>query len=459
VAVSIERVPGDVTWRTEFYFCCSLIKNPRFVPSIESPQRLFANKDTFSIFRMIEQAVHRRGSGDPLSSRVGLDELMSTPEAKTATHVDLRGLWHDLDDPAISGAPERYNNLLECYDALRSIDRRVTGHINDVRSGEMDPEDAIHRLQSDVVGVHSLSSYEPETVQSMIETVWIGRDSRPTVTIRTGFRELDRVIGALVPGCTYVWAARTSHGKSSWAAQIVNQQAMAGHSVGVIAMEDSKSVWATRWMSRISGVTLPRIRENILSAPLPVEEGGLSPLSAKEEAALAATVCTDHLKNVMFSDAKGARLMDVIRIMNDMAVRGCSTIWIDYIQAIYAPSGDNRSRRDWLEYCWAKLEREAETLNVPLCLLAQLNRQWEQDPLPSMPGLRHIEWLGAAEQKAYVGGVIYRPFRDPRLKREEQDRRFNELIVNIEKSKQGESVALNYRFDPSRCVIEEECRS
>tara|TARA_R100001594_G_scaffold72203_2_gene106836 strand:+ start:6641 stop:7939 length:1299 start_codon:yes stop_codon:yes gene_type:complete len=431
------------------------VRNPRFVVSVEDPQGLFANNDTRSIFRMIEQSVHRRGSSDPLVTRIALDELLSTPEAKRATHVDIRSLWRDLDDPAISGAPERYCSLLECYKALRIVDRRVTGHINDVRSGELDPEDALHKMQSDVVGVHALNSYEPETVQSMIETVWKARDNKPELRVRTGFQSLDRVIGAMVPGCTYVWAARTSHGKSSWAAQIVDQQAMAGHKVGVIALEDSKSVWASRWMSKVSGVSLPRIRENVLSTPVPMSEGGLRPLNGQEEAALASSLSTSYLKNVMLSDAKGARLIDVIRIMNDMVVRGCSVIWIDYIQAIYAPSGDNRSRRDFLEYCWAKLEREAETLKVPLSLLAQLNRQWEQDPLPSMPGLRHIEWLGAAEQKAYVGGIIYRPYKDPRIRRQEQDQRFNELLIHIEKSKQGESCALNFHFDPERCLISE----
>ena len=89
-------------------------------------------------------------------------------------------------------------------------------------------------------------------------------------------------------------------------------------------------------------------------------------------------------------------------------------------------------------------------------LTAQLNREWEREPLPTMPGLRHVEWLGAAEQKAYVGAIVYRPYRDPRYSQNQQDAQFGNLVINIEKCKQGESVALQYEFNPSACSIKEK---
>jgi replicative DNA helicase len=202
-------------------------------------------------------------------------------------------------------------------------------------------------------------------------------------------------------------------------------------------------------------VSLKKIRDQILSRPAISDEKNC-PLTHEEEAALEACSDTNYLDNIQLSDAKGARLVDVLRIMSDMVVRhGCQVIWIDYIQAIYARSGDGRSRRDFLEYCWAMLEREAERLQVPLMLTAQLNREWEREPPGGMPGLRHVEWLGAAEQKAFVGAVLYRPYRDPRISSKNQDRRFNELVLNVEKSKQGETIAINYHFDPAACIIKE----
>ena len=165
----------------------------------------------------------------------------------------------------------------------------------------------------------------------------------------------------------------------------------------------------------------------------------------------------EHLKNINIVDAKGAQLSEILRIMNDLVVRqGCEVIWLDYLQAIYADARNTRSRRDWLEYCWAMLEREADRMQVPLMLTAQLNREWEGQPLPIMPALRNTEWLGAAEQKCYVGAIIYRPYRDPRLEKSDRNSRFNDFIVNIEKCKQGENVPVEFKFEPSICHISEK---
>jgi replicative DNA helicase len=198
-------------------------------------------------------------------------------------------------------------------------------------------------------------------------------------------------------------------------------------------------------------VPLGKIRDNVLSSP---ESEKLTP---EEEELVEKTTFLKHLKNISIVDAKGAQLSEIIRIMNDLVVRqGCEVIWLDYLQAIYADARNTRSRRDWLEYCWAMLEREADRMGVPLMLTAQLNREWEGQPLPTMPALRNTEWLGAAEQKCYVGGIIYRPYRDSRLDKKERDSRYHDFVVNIEKCKQGENVPITFKFEPSICKISEK---
>lgn len=448
----MKRIAPKLTWRPEFYFISSVIKSPRYASGVTRPHLLFANEDLLCMWRMIEQAIMLRGKDDPLLDSVNLEEVTLTAEYQRANGMDVKGLWPQLSDATIKGSPEKFHRLLEYYAAARLIDQKICNRLQALTDGTMSPEDAVTGMQEDVVSVYTNGHYQPTTVRSLISGIWEDRIDKPQVKIRTGFPKLDNIVGALVPGCTYLWAARTSHGKSSWAGQIISQQAQMGHRVGVIGLEDSRSVWASRWLSRVSGVHLKKIRDNILSTPSEGTEG----LSAAEEKALEESTKTSHLDNICLVDGKGGRLIDVLRMMNDLVVRHkCEIIWIDYLQAIYAESRDNRSRRDFLEYCWAMLEREAERLNVPLMITAQLNRGWEAEPLSVKPGLRHVEWMGAAEQKAYVGVIIYRPYKDPRLNRTQQESRFNELVVNIEKSKQGESVALKYHFDPGACVIRE----
>lgn len=448
-----KRVPATLTWRPEYYFIATVIQTPRYLHSVSKPHRLFANEDLFTVWRMIEQAINMRGKDDPLLETVSFEEITCTAEYQRNNHVDLRSLWDGLKDPTIEGKPERFHELLQLYAGIRGIDERVCDRLAQLQEGIISPEETITHLQTDVVGLNGSERYYATSIRKLVQNLWEERDGKPKAKIHTGFKKLDRVIGALVPGCTYLWAARTSHGKSSWAAQVVNQQAMAGHKVGVIGLEDSPSVWASRWMARVSGVPLHKIRDQVLSK----SAHDTTAMSGEEEMALAATTQIPYLDNIHLTDAKGAKITDLLRIMNDLVVRHkCEVIWIDYLQAIYAEKGDGRSRRDFLEYCWAMLEKEAERLEVPLMLTAQLNREWERDALPTMPGLRHVEWLGAAEQKAYVGAIIYRPYRDPRYSQTQQNAQFNDLIINIEKCKQGESVALQYEFDPAACSIKEK---
>lgn len=445
----IKKIGGEVTWKTEFYFLASLVGAPRYLSSVESPHNLFANRDLLSIYRMMEQAINLRGREDPLMDKLTKGELELTAEF-TRSGVDLDSLWRDLSDPTIKGSPDKFHHLLEHYYALRFMQDKFSSRITEMHNGTYGPEETISMIQSDVVSIHMSEQYESSSIRSMVYDMWFDRHSKPPATIKTGFKKMDDIIGALIPGCTYLWVARTSHGKSSWVAQVVNNQAQAGHRVGIISLEDSKSVWASRWMSKVSGVSLGKIRDNVLTTP---EVDGLS---ESDKDALDDAAHRGYLDNVFLVDAKGARVSDILRIMSDMVVRqGCQIIYVDYLQAIYADARNTRSRRDWLEYCWALMEKEADRLSVPLMMTAQLNREWEANPLPSMPGLRNTEWMGAAEQKCYVGAVIYRPFRDPRLPESERQDRFDELLVNVEKCKQGQNVAVQYCFDPSRSTITE----
>ena len=442
---------GEATWKTEFYFLASLLNQPRYIFGIETPHKLFANEELLSLFRMMEQSLSRRNKHDPCMDPISLAEIKCTPEfSRGNAKFDVCGYWSDLQDPTIQGSPEKFHRLLEQYSALRLIRNTFQTKIEQLESGTLSPEEAVNGIQSDVVGLHFTEQYDPASIKDMMAEMWDKRKENPTSTIKTGFKKMDKVIGALVPGCTYLWTARTSHGKSSWVAEVANKQAEAGHQVGIISLEDSKSVWSSRWLSKVSKVPLGKIRDNVLSNAQ--TEG----LTIEEEAAIEKVTFMNHLNNISIVDAKGAQLAEIIRIMNDLVVRGgCEVIWLDYLQAIYADARNTRSRRDWLEYCWAMLEREADRMKVPLMMTAQLNREWEGKDLPTMPSLRNTEWLGAAEQKCYVGAVIYRPYRDPRVDQKERDKRYNDFIVNIEKCKQGENVPIKFKFEPSICQITE----
>ena len=238
-----KKINGDVTWKTEFYFLASLLRTPRYIHSVEQPNDLIDNKELLYLFRMMEQAINRRGNDDPLMDRLDYQELELTAEFSRNTSMDVRSVWKDLSDPTIKAAPERFQQLLEHYAALRFLEEKFCDRMAQLEQGVYGPEETVNHIQSDVVSLHMSEKYESNTVRRMMHDMWHQRFNNPSALITTVFKKMDDIIGALVPGCTYLWTARTSHGKSSWVAQVVNHQAKAGHRVGIISLEDSKSVW------------------------------------------------------------------------------------------------------------------------------------------------------------------------------------------------------------------------
>ena len=117
-----RKMNGDVTWKTEFYFLASLLRAPRYIHSVDQPHSLIANKELLSLFRMMEQAINRRGADDPLMDKLDYEELELTAEFSRNTSMDVRSVWKDLSDPTIKAAPERFHQLLEHYAALRFLE-------------------------------------------------------------------------------------------------------------------------------------------------------------------------------------------------------------------------------------------------------------------------------------------------------------------------------------------------
>ena len=446
--------PKD-SWRAEFYFISSLIRNPVYLRQIDDPGELLANRELKSLWRMVDQAFALRGSGTKRAAEpITLEEITLTAEYDRSALIDPRAIWPDVQNSSIQANPETWHDLLLNYYACRYIEENVFKNLRSVAEKLQTPDDALHAIQSAVTGVRLASQFETKPTAETLRAMWDGRDERPIAKVNLGFPKLDDLIGALVPGCSYLFGGRTNHGKSSWIANCAAQQAKAGHRVGLITLEDGPQIWASRWLSMSSGVPLKKIRDDILSRG-PRDAINVA-ITDGEASAIESTMDLKHLQNILVAEAKGARLLDVLRLMGELRVmHEVDVIWIDYVQAIYAESGDGRSRRDFLEFAWSRLEAEAERLQIPLCFTAQLNREWEKDPGGARPSLRHVEYAGHAEQKCYVGAIVYRPSRDPRLSVQEREQRSNEFWVNIEKSKLSDALAFQYDFDAGRCQLTE----
>ena len=217
--------------------------------------------------------------------------------------------------------------------------------------------------------------------------------------LKTGFRGLDDALGGLKGGEVVVLAARPGLGKSSLAMNITANVAGSGGSVLVCSMEMSKLELSVRLLSAESGVDSNEIN-NGFKGTHPDDVDRLS-----DDVMLAAGRLTD---SKMFIDDTSGQSMRYVSALARRLKRksGLDLIVIDYLQLI-EPEDRKSPRELQVATISRRVKVLAKQLNVPVILLAQLNRDTEKrtDKRPQLSDLRES---GSIEQDADKVCFLYR---------------------------------------------------
>lgn len=197
----------------------------------------------------------------------------------------------------------------------------------------------------------------------------------------TGIPSLDKLIDGLRPGKLYIVAARTSVGKTAFACNLaVNCKAPALFISGEMTGEEITG----RFMAKIAGISAFRIESGRLRADeiqkLPRALEGLKALDVD--------------------------IVDRPRLSIDDIERTCRSaqwkreakgpLFIDYLQLIANPAYDDK--RLQISDISARCKALARELQIPVVLLAQLNRNADGRP----PRLSDLKESGSIEEDADV---------------------------------------------------------
>jgi replicative DNA helicase len=107
-------------------------------------------------------------------------------------------------------------------------------------------------------------------------------------------------------------------------------------------------------------------------------------------------------------DSPARSISDVSAIARRMKRKeGLSLIVLDYLQLV-APEDRRQPREQQVALCSRQLKALARELNIPVIVLAQLNRQTEAGT-DNTPRLSHLRESGAIEQDADVVAFVHRP--------------------------------------------------
>ena len=271
--------------------------------------------------------------------------------------------------------------------------RRLIYLSQDVQDAALDDHETdalaqIERTEAELFGMVDQSSADKGTD---LASAFQDLDDPLTATpIQTGYQDLDRLIGGLMPGqLTYV-AARPGMGKTSLALGIAEHCAVYGRPVGILSLEMPRGELAARLEASRTGVSVQDILMKRLSAG---------------DAALCRDARASLMELPIQIDDRSIHVDRVLARARRMVRRhGVKLLIIDQLGQIMASGSSLYEIRTLVSN---QMKRIAMEIGVPLIVLHQLNRAPIQrdDKRPTMADLRDS---GALEQDADIIIMIHR---------------------------------------------------
>lgn len=217
--------------------------------------------------------------------------------------------------------------------------------------------------------------------------------------LATGFNVFDQMTDGLHPGEMIIVAARPSMGKTALAMNVVEHVALnleEPKAVGVFSLEMSTQQLVQRMLCSRARVNMKKIRSGMLAR---AEHGKLNDAAA---ALSESSIFIDDTAGLTILElrAKARRMRDRHRV---------ELIAIDYLQLCRSTSRRGQENRQIeIAEISAGIKGLAKELEIPIIVLAQLNRQPEQrgGGKPRMSDLRES---GSLEQDADVVALLVRP--------------------------------------------------
>lgn len=234
-------------------------------------------------------------------------------------------------------------------------------------------------------------------VMKAIDTIEHLYKNRGSLTgLPTGFKNLDNLTSGLHEAEMFVIAARPSMGKTALAMNIAEHVAVhAQKPVAVFSLEMSTQQLVQRLLCSIAHVNLKKARDGFLSQhDFPKLTNAASKLSQSR---------------FFIDDTAGLSVMELrAKARRLKAQHDIQLIIIDYLQLLRSTSRraqDNRQLE--ISEISSGIKALAKELELPIVVLAQLNRQPDQRT-GGKPRLSDLRESGAIEQDADLVGLLVR---------------------------------------------------
>ena len=374
----------------------------------------------------------------------GIDVLSLSAELQKAGKLESCGGLPELAklENAIASTYnfESWCIMLRDLYTLRSMINVCSDSIRKCYAAEQDAADLVNQIESEIYKVRgnsdatSIVSVKESALNAFkhIERI-INKQEEPGIL--SGFPDLDKMTGGLKRGEMFVVAARPSIGKTALALNIIRNIVMKNNPKSVIlfSLEMTDEQISTRLICTEADMSEQKFRDGSF------RNGDMPRLASAVKNLREAPLFIDPTGGLTIAELRAKARRMKIQHKIDLIV-------IDYLQLMQG-SGHEESRQREVSEISSGIKSLAKELQIPVMVLAQLNREVEKGTASTMPKLSHLRESGSIEQDADVVVFLHR----------DRDQAKNlppgasvEAKLIVEKNRNGETGYVDLEFYPSR---------
>lgn len=363
----------------------TMLYYPQWIDNIKFSEEHFSGIYR-KIYQVIQQfrAENREISIDGVLLKLqGIPNIRASVQACLDQHFMFMTDYEDcclylIEEKSSKKIVEIGSNLRELYNEGKSLDFLIEyaqSNINKVSN-------YIYNTGTAVNGEECYNKFYEEYIE-----VVRNKDNNPFVS--SGFTEIDNIFK--FRSGLYIIAGRPAMGKTAIGLIIGRNVSKNGNKVVIRSLEMSSN----ELMMRYACASLEKYEEK--------EYLRMYRLDKEELKSVPQRFC---LNNMLIDDSS-ASIEDIIADTRQLKNDGkCDFLVIDYLSLIKTSRGERRDIE--VSDITTKLKLLSKELNIPVLLLAQLNRAVEQRP-DKKPILADLRESGGIEQDADVVMMIYRP--------------------------------------------------
>ncbi|OVE82496.1 replicative DNA helicase [bacterium M21] len=296
---------------------------------------------------------------------------------------------------------ENYVAIVQNNWVLRKMIATCSDIVGRCYEAEDEVEDLVDDIEKNILSITKMQSdNESKTLKEVLPEALhflqrLSQKDPSMMGLRTGYPQLDGLITGLKGGDMFVLAARPSIGKTTFAMNLLRNVAIINEvPVGFFSLEMDARQVVIRLICSEAKVDIRAIRDGKLTNA----EWNGNIMEACDRLNRATIIIDDTPQISSLELRQKARRM--------YTEHGIKCLAIDYLQLMKA-SGNNAttSREQEVAKMSGDIKALARELDVPIIILAQLNRAAETTGQPKISNLRES---GAIEQDADVVALLHR---------------------------------------------------